>query len=133
MKDELPQTSDGPRSFSVFLTQVDDGALHAEASREMHKLTSALRDHAMRFARDAKGSITLTLSLEVDEKGVADVVGSLAVKAPKAPRSKSQFFVTQGGNLTLENPRQQRLALGVVPAPEVRELPAELREPARSV
>ncbi len=133
MKDETVTSLEGARSFSLFIQQIDEGSLHQSLSAETHALMRELREHARQFARDAKGSLTLTISFEVDPKGVADVEADVRVKKPKTPSVSSQFFLTPSGNLTLENPRQQKLGLGIVPPPERRDVDVPTREPARSV
>lgn len=125
---------EGPRAFAVFISQVDEGSLHDEASSEVQAMVRSLCDYANRFGRAGKGTITMTLDFAVDAKGVAAVTGSLKTKPPKVPKVSSQFFLTPSGNLTLENPRQQKLPLREVKdADVVRDMPLEQSTPARSV
>jgi hypothetical protein len=125
--------SEGPRAFSVFIAQVDEGSLHEELSEEVQKLASRLCEFANRFGRDGKGELTLTLGFAVDAKGVAAVTGSIKTKLPKVPRVSSQFYLTAAGNLSLENPRQQKLPLREVPAVEApRDLVDDVK-PTRSL
>jgi len=128
----MKSESKGPRGFAVLIQQVDEGSLHAELSTAMQELAVRLNEHANRFHRDAKGEMTLTLGMSVDAKGVVALTGSVKTKLPKAPKVSSQFWLTTEGNLTLENPRQQKLALREVPAPVAASV-ADEAHPARSV
>lgn len=109
-EEEQPK-DEGARGFAPFLQQVDDGELHTELSATLQKHVSELFLYANRFQRDAKGSITLTLNFAVLGNGNVMVAGDVKTKTPKTPRAASMFFRTQGNNLTIENPRQQKLPL----------------------
>ena len=130
---ESTRGDEGNRGFAVFLGQIDEGAFHAELSGATRELVTSLNEFANRFHRNGKGELTITLAFDVDEKGVTSVVGGFKAKLPKIPKAKSQFFLTAGGNLTLENPRQQKLPLReVAGAAPTRELAPEV-QPARSI
>lgn len=101
---------EGPRSFSAILTQLDDGLVHHELSGKLHSLVSELRDRAI--AEDRKMSGELTLKLKVDvRKGTAEVTADCTTKLPRARREPTTVWVTKGGNLTTEVPRQEKLPL----------------------
>ena len=108
--------TEGPRGFAVLLQQVDEGQLHTDASKELHRVTKELLEWARTYQRDAKGSLTLTIGLNVDPSGVVDVVGDIKAKVPAPRRQRSTMWITKGGNLSAENPRQQKLPLREVPA-----------------
>lgn len=127
---------EGARSFAVIVQQVDEGALHGELSEQLHALTTYLSDYAEKYGCEAKGKLTLTLSLKAKSNGTVDVVGDVTKKEPKAPRAGSVFWVTPGNNLSPENPRQMKLPVREVPAApkaEARDVPAENPQPVRSV
>lgn len=105
---------EGPRGFAVILQQIDDGSLHGELGDELQKLVRELGDQSLRFARPAKGKLTLTLNITAVGATV-EVNGDVKVTTPKKPRERSVFYRTPGGNLTLDNPKQQKLALKEVP------------------
>lgn len=112
MKIEKKTTSDeGVRSAAVLLAQVDDGALNAEFSERLHETVQKLYEHAVETAKDAKGRVSLTLDLAVSEKGFVGLRGTVETKIPKRKASLSHFWISPGGNLTVENPRQQKLPL----------------------
>jgi hypothetical protein len=125
---------EGPRGFAVLLQQIDEGSLHDELSIATRDLARTLCEYANKFGRAGKGELTLTIGMSVDAKGVAAVTGAVKSKLPKVPKVSSQFFLTASSNLTLENPRQQKLPLREVapPAPP-RDVPVEMNAPARSL
>lgn len=110
---------EGPRGFAVILQQIDDGALHGELGDELQKLVRELGEQSTRFQRPSKGKITLTLSI-VAVGSTVEVNGDVKVTTPKKPRDRSVFYRTPGGNLTLDNPKQQKLALKEVPSTTAR-------------
>lgn len=119
MSKELePHEDEGTRAFGVLLSQVDDGCFHAEASETLQALTRELAAYAGKYMRDAKGDLTLKLSLKVSPQGTVTLTGDVKKKAPPTPRGATTFWVTKGGNLANENPRQQKLPLRDVSAPE---------------
>ncbi|MCL2726307.1 MAG: hypothetical protein FWD69_17945 [Polyangiaceae bacterium] len=133
-KDEETSTTEasedeGDRSFAVFLQQIEDGAFHAEISSELRALSVKLDEHVTTYGVDAKGSLTITISLAAMRNGTIAAIGDVKKKEPKAKRAGGVFWLTKGKNLTLENPRQQKLPLREVPAnnDRVRDLPVDAR------
>lgn len=121
----------GPRSFGVLLTQIEDGALHAELSAIVQKMQVDLHEIADQRGQ-AKGELVLKIAFAHEKKGVVAVKASVDTKMPKGERGTSVFWLTDDANLSPENPRQQKLPLREVSPPERRELPAEDRK-TRSV
>lgn len=121
---------EGIRNFTAILAQVGDGDLHDELGELLHELVAELKHHVDYFQRDAKGTLTLKLNVAARGDGSVTVAGDVAIKKPT--RSGSTFFLTPGANLTLENPKQQKLPLREVPpAPRnVKDLPTD--RPVRS-
>lgn len=120
---------EGPRGFAVLVQQIDDGVLHAELSEAVQEITSKLAEQAGHTGLTAKGALTLTLGFAAKKNGTVDIVADVKTKMPKPVRGGSVFWVTDGGNLSPSNPRQQRLPLREVPTiddPPL-ELPAEPR------
>jgi hypothetical protein len=117
-KDEAAadKTDEGTRGFDAFLRHIDDGVLHADASKELHDLAAKLHDYVGAHGGIAKGSLILTISLAALANGTVDVVADVKTKEPKPKRARSVFWLTKGNNLSPENPRQQKLPLREVPA-----------------
>ena len=111
MGNEKQAQEEGPRSFAHFFQSLDGGEANVCASVDLHKLSSALRDEAKRRRSAVKGTLTLTLELKCDEAGTVEANYTTKIKEPVRKSSKSIFWLTKGGNLTPENPRQQNLPL----------------------
>jgi hypothetical protein len=81
--------------------------------------------------RPTSGEITLKIKLIANEE-VITAGYAVAVKEPPQRNKASSFWVTKGGNLTVENPRQTKLPLKEVPRAQedVREAetPAGIKE-----
>lgn len=119
---------EGPRSFSVFLNTLADGDAHTDLSMELHELTKALQEHAQKTGAVAKGELTVKFKFAVDARDAAAITYHVSSKRPEPTRAGSVFFVTKGGNLTVEHPRQTKLPLAEVPAPSAVEAPKGDRE-----
>lgn len=120
------EKSEGPRSFARFIEMVSDGACQSEASAELLKLCNTLREDAAARSATSKGEITLRIGLAVEPSGVVGVAYDVKIKEPPKARPKGVLWLTKGGNLTPQNPRQQTLPLREVggtaePAREVRD------------
>lgn len=122
---------EGPRSFARIIHDLGDGDVHADLSADLHALVSAIRDQALSVdgASKSKGVMTVKITCECDARGIVGIHVDSAVKTPKRRRPKYQAWVTGGGNLTTEHPRQVRLPLQEVGRRGVAaELPDEMRE-----
>lgn len=108
---------EGARSFAHFIANVADGEFHEELSDELHDLVQECERDASRRESTSTGELTLKLKIKVDHRGVASIVHDLTVKHPKTKRSPATMWVTPGGNLTPENPKQQSLPLRDVNKP----------------
>lgn len=116
---------EGARNFSVVLGQIGEGDLVEELSEGLHELVAFLKGHTETYHRDAKGSLTLVLAVNALGNGTITIAGDVKIKKPVKKRAGSTFFLTPGANLTLENPKQQKLPLREVqtkPTP-TRDLP----------
>jgi hypothetical protein len=111
------ERAEGARSFARCLEGVADGKMIGEASEEFWAL---LRD-VMMMAKsrgpdgEAAGSFTLTLKISANARHEAEIGYDMSVKKPKKKRLTAMAWITKGGNITFEVPRQ----LGL---PHVREV-----------
>lgn len=128
----MSKVDENARSFSGLLQSIGDGAFHAETSEAMHDLTKKLFDHAIDFTK-AKGTLTLTLAVEVDRDGLVKIVPDVKTKTPKPARKNGVFWLDPKGDLSPENPKQQKLPLREVSIPAVRHAPPAAEQPPRSV
>lgn len=111
MATKEPKPEEGTRSFARFIEMLDTGQAQLVASEKLHQLAVKMRDEALAQHRSVTGSITLTINLSCDETGTVDAKYNVKSKEPTPRSSKSIFWMTKGGNLTVENPRQQTLGL----------------------
>lgn len=103
---------EGPRSFTRALEMINSGSLVREASRQLHGLLVTLQDEVADTGIEAKGELSLTLKITVEEEsGITRITPVLKVKEPGPRLTKGTLWVTKGGNLTPHNPRQQALPL----------------------
>jgi hypothetical protein len=109
-----PAGEEGPRSFAVILAKIAQGTCEAELSRKLHELTLVIKEDARAREALAKGSLVLKLFLEVDGKDrnpMVKVGFDIDTKPPKPVRRNGHFWLTEGGNLTDQAPRQESLPL----------------------
>lgn len=106
---------DGPRDFAVFISQLAEGEANGELSKQLHELVVACQEKAEQVAGSASGEIKLNIRVKVDARGVAVVGWESVQKLPKEKRAGATMWVTKGGNLTPENPRQQSMFVKEVP------------------
>lgn len=101
---------EGPRSFTVFLRDLAEGEAESELSYHLHELCKKLQEEAAARHDKAAGEIVLKIRLIADHKDNVVVAYSIDAKAPKRKTSAAVYWLTKGGNLTPENPRQQKLS-----------------------
>jgi hypothetical protein len=118
---EIITDDEGARSFGVFLHELADGDAESELSVEMRDLVTELTGHAINTGQDATGAITLKIQFKVTPRRECSSGYTIDTKKPKPKRAGSTFYVTKGGNLTVEHPRQARLPLREVPATEIKD------------
>lgn len=116
------EEAEGARAFNNAIMLLDNGRVHAELSEKLHGLVCKLRDEAINRDRAIAGELSLTLKIGVDEHGNVEVIPAIKVVEPKAKQARTVLFLTRGGNLSVENPRQQSLPLRDVSAPETRDV-----------
>lgn len=120
---EKKPAEEGPRSFTVFMRDLSDGEAEGELSYQLHELCKRMQEEAAARNDKVKGKLALTVSLQAEPSGIVGVSYAVDVKAPKRRTSPAVFWLTRGGNLTGQNPKQQKLPLREVAAP-----PAEARD-----
>ncbi|GAB5541342.1 MAG: hypothetical protein SangKO_011020 [Sandaracinaceae bacterium] len=102
---------EGARSFTRALEMVADGDLVIDASAELFELNQALRREARIRRVAVKGTFTLKLQLVVEPNGPVEIHPSITTKRADRKTARGLLWLTPGGNLTAENPRQQNLPL----------------------
>jgi hypothetical protein len=114
---------EGPNAFSVFISQLADGAAHSELSGELHELAKVLQDAAVTQAGTAKGELMLKLKLAIEPNGITAITYELTTKKPKAKRPSAVAWLSKGLNVVFQNPKQTIMPFRDVSAPaEAREV-----------
>lgn len=116
MSKAAKQDEEGARSFTRALEQVDDGHGVIDMSIELQKLMQNLLEHAQRTQSDAKGVYSLKLGFSVAPNGITNIGYEISVKTPKRKTGKTTMWLTAGGNLSVNNPRQMEMKLREVEA-----------------
>jgi hypothetical protein len=133
---EPKDTREGPRSFTRFFDDIGEGDFQRDAAEKLFELVSALRDEAIYCNGKVKGKFALTLDFSIDPRGVVAVDCDSKIKKPTRKRAPAQAWITAGGNLTLEHPRQLKLPVREVKNDnhsDAREMDGDERSPAREV
>lgn len=120
------EIAEGPRSFAHQIATLCEGEVNIACSQELHDLLLHLRHEAQARRKNVKGELTLKLVLEVRDDDVVGIAHSIKTKAPEPRRRAALMWLSPGGNLTPENPRQQEL-------PGLREVPGGRNEAPREV
>lgn len=124
---------EGPHSFSVLLSKLENGGLIPRVSEEMLALNTELRDIVSTSHLKAKGTLTLKLDVIVEPNGVVVIQATCDTKTPKLHGGTSVMWLTKGGNLTPTNPKQLELPVRSLEDPERREIDEDEEEEARSL
>ena len=109
MDDNGQNIAEGPHAFSRFLALLGDGAAHIELSQHLHELGQRLGREADAQGTKVKAELTLKVKLEYEPRGVVSAAYEIQRKVPAPRRPKSVLWLTSGGNLTPNNPKQQNL------------------------
>lgn len=95
-------------TLACLIEELDEGALNIEASAALRELIAKVNERAQINTKGAKGTLTLTLTVEaVNERGKLEIESAIATKLPKRPRSRDTRWSDDTGALSLG---QQRLA-----------------------
>lgn len=106
-RNEAAALREGPRSFSVFVSQICDGEIETEASETQQKLLAALEEEATTRGQ-CKGRLTLTIEYVVDNKGNCTVAFDVTKKEPKKLRGSGRCWLTKGSNYSMDPPGRRK-------------------------
>lgn len=109
MANENEPIDEGPRSFARFFEHLAHGEAHVEASEALHELAQVLGEQAAATQSTVKGELKLTIRMAVEKSGIVSVGYDVSTKEPKPQRSAGVFWLSKGGNLLREDPRQSEL------------------------
>ena len=105
-KDATAAADEGARSATRFIEKIADGQCQADLSHALHKLGLKLAVETRNRAAKCTGELVLKIKLTAEPTGIVGVGYEINAKEPKSPTSGSVFWLTKGGNLSDENPRQ---------------------------
>jgi hypothetical protein len=108
------------RPITDALRLIDGGVFIDLASDKLNQLVKTVDETGK------AGTLTIKLEIKRAREGAVNITPSVVAKLPEKKADPSLLWVTVEGNLTQENPNQQRLDLrpvAVTPT-EVREAPA---------
>lgn len=120
----MTTNQEGPRSFARFIESLADGAANSQLSEELFELARKLQNEAQMRDVAVKGELTLKIKLSADPMGMVGVLYDVKRKDPTRPTRVGVMWLTKGGNLSAQNPRQPEL-------PNIRQVKA--REEVREV
>ena len=122
-----PPDEEGPRSFARVLELLDGGAAHSQLSADLQHLGITCKKEAVAQNGKVKAKLTFTLTMEVEPRD--DTVAlkwASKVQEPTRKTGGSIFWLTKGGNLSREAPKQLSLSVRVVETDgEARDVGAE--------
>lgn len=97
------------RPITDTLRLLDEGAFLDRCSERMAKLVRAVEDTGK------AGKLVITLEVKRGTKGAMLIRPEVATKVPEAKPEPTMLWSTPEGNLTADNPKQQKLDLRQVP------------------
>lgn len=124
--EDLDEDVEGTRSFAYHIATLADGDINRDCSEELRTLLTKMIDEASAREATVKGAFRLDLAIEVSDAGMVGITPSIKIKAPEKKRRGAGLWVTKGGNLSYEHPRQQLL-------PGLREVTGGRKEAPREV
>lgn len=101
------------RAFADVLREIAGGSLYEDLGVQLGELVQAVVEH-----RKA-GEMTLKIKVQPNGESSVKLVDELKMKVPEPNRGVSIFFVTAGGSLIRNDPRQPDLPLRSVKETEM--------------
>lgn len=113
-------------TLAQLIEELDDGALNVEASAALRELISKVNERAQINTKGAKGSLTLTLTVEaVNERGKLEIESAVSTKHPKRPRSRDTRWSDEAGALSLGQQRLTGIQVVITPGAAPLRAPSE--------
>ena len=110
--EQSTQSPPAPPAFQTLCGAAEDGRLMDELNQRVCELVSTMRQEQSARGGKPKGSLTLSFAFALDQHGLMEVTANVAVKEPKAERSRSIFYALQDNTLSPNNPKQLTMDLG---------------------
>ncbi|MFG1246757.1 hypothetical protein [Xanthobacter flavus] len=103
------------RDAQTILGTLEDGELAKELSFQITDSLRQLKEQCGNRPKvKAKGKVTLTINLEVQD-GSVTIDCEVAAKVPKPPRASTFLWVLEDGSLSTEHPKQMDMFAGPKP------------------
>lgn len=105
----IPMEKPKHRPFSELIEEFNDGQTHAELTTSTHEVLSRLQDIVSMDSGKAKGTLTLKIGFELNDKGVVAISADIKTNVPKRKIAVVPMWMDRNGTLTDENPKQQKI------------------------
>lgn len=105
------------RSFSHWLTTLENGVLHADLSKAVEDIVADLHDLRERGMGEPEATMTLNIKFKL-EKRMVIVTPKYTTRLPEIARDKSYYYVTPENRLSRQDPQQRAFAFRDVNAEE---------------
>ena len=106
----MPQPEDqNLNNFSLFIQQLEKGALHDELSENIKKCVKEIADACCDRGGKHKATLTLKVDFVMNQQDkFVEVTADVKTKVPEAPRGRGGiFFAHDDGSLTRQDPNQR--------------------------
>lgn len=95
-------------NFGQLIAMAEDGALHADLSRELEQIIAAMVQQSRASGGKTSASLSLSLKFTLDNNGEIELSGDYKAVLPKARRGRSILWATRDGRrMTMRNPNQR--------------------------
>jgi len=98
------------RPFADVVRELGAGSTYDELTAKLAEVVAAVTETRK------IGEISIKLKIKPNGDGSVIIADEIKAKVPEPPRGDSVFFVTSGGSLVRQDPRQQDLPLRRVDA-----------------
>lgn len=98
------------RPFADVLRDLGGGTTYDDLTAKLAEVVTAVTETRR------VGELSVTIKVKPNGEGSVIIADTIKVKVPEAPHGDSVFFVTSGGSLVRQDPRQQDLPLRRVDA-----------------
>jgi hypothetical protein len=101
-------TPEGAHSFSHLVAVLANGKLERELSERLHDLAIKLKQVANASGK-SKGALAIKFNFKTESDGTTQITYDVKLTEPVRDRPTAIAWMTPGGNMTIENPRQTEM------------------------
>lgn len=99
----------GMKHFMRVVQSLNHEEFAPELDDEWRLLLAELRRVSKTVSTDVKGKLTLTVDVKITAKNELTLTGGVKRTAPSMKRAGSHYFLTDDGDVTVDNPLQLKL------------------------